>query len=59
MKEKKPPTLGEHEVFYSNASGRKIYVPAESVNTYKAASGWGFLCIRYSSNTNNITDFFI
>lgn len=35
-----PPTLGNDRVFYANASGRKIYVPAASVNTYKAASGW-------------------
>ena len=34
-----PPTLGEH-AFDSNASGRKIYVPSASVETYKAASGW-------------------
>ena len=34
-----PPTLGS-QVFNSNASGRKIYVPAESVDAYKAASGW-------------------
>lgn len=35
-----PPTLGTWNVFSNNASGRKIYVPAESVNAYKAASGW-------------------
>ena len=35
-----PPTLGTWNVFINNASGRKIYVPAESVNAYKAASGW-------------------
>ena len=34
-----PPTLGS-SVFSNNASGRKIYVPSASVNTYKAASGW-------------------
>lgn len=34
-----PPTLGNN-VFDNNANGRKIYVPAESLNTYKAASGW-------------------
>ena len=34
-----PPTLGD-DVFYNNASGRKIYVPSASVATYKAASGW-------------------
>ena len=34
-----PPTLGSG-VFKDNATGRKIYVPSESVNAYKAASGW-------------------
>ena len=34
-----PPTLG-YNAFVNNASGRKIYVPAESVNTYKSANGW-------------------
>ena len=40
-----PPTadLGGHSywsAFDGNASGRKIYVPTESVDAYKAASGW-------------------
>ena len=34
------PTLDTNSIFTDNASGRKFYVPAESVNTYKAASGW-------------------
>lgn len=34
-----PPTLGT-TVFSGNASNRKIYVPAESVNAYKAATNW-------------------
>ena len=34
-----PPTLGT-EVFNNNASGRKIYVPSASVDTYKAAVNW-------------------
>ena len=34
-----PPTLGSN-AFRDNASGRKIYVPSESVNAYKTASGW-------------------
>ena len=34
-----PPTLGFY-VFDDNASGRKIYVPAESVEAYKAATNW-------------------
>lgn len=35
-----PPTMGDENVFHSNASGRKIYVPSESVNAYKGAFGW-------------------
>lgn len=40
-----PPSLPvapnyQQVTFLNNASGRKIYVPAESVNAYKAASGW-------------------
>ena len=27
-------------MFYDNASGRTIYVPTESVDTYKSASYW-------------------
>lgn len=34
-----PPTIG-NSVFSNNASGRKIYVPDESVDTYKNATGW-------------------
>ncbi|MBR5454439.1 MAG: leucine-rich repeat protein, partial [Rikenellaceae bacterium] len=34
-----PPTLGS-KAFNGNASGRKIYVPAESVDAYKSAEGW-------------------
>lgn len=34
-----PPTLGGY-AFLNNARGRNIYVPAESVDAYKAASGW-------------------
>lgn len=37
-----PPRLGDY-VFYNNASGRKIYVPIESVDKYKDAyanNGW-------------------
>ncbi|MBQ2364397.1 MAG: leucine-rich repeat domain-containing protein [Alistipes sp.] len=33
------PSLGEY-VFNQNASGRKIYVPRESVESYKQAHGW-------------------
>ena len=35
-----PPTGGYSTTFAGNASGRKIYVPADSVNTYKTDSGW-------------------
>ena len=34
------PKLGEVYVFGDNAYDRKIYVPAKSVQTYKAAKGW-------------------
>ena len=34
-----PPTLGTNAFSY-NASGRKIYVPSASVETYKSATNW-------------------
>ena len=34
-----PPT-GDDLMFYDNASGRKIYVPTESVDAYKSAEYW-------------------
>lgn len=34
-----PPT-GDDLMFYDNASGRKIYVPTESVDAYKSAECW-------------------
>ena len=34
-----PPTGGS-VMFYSNASGRKIYVPRASESAYEAARGW-------------------
>ena len=34
------PPMGGSDMFYKNASGRKIYVPMESVEAYKSASGW-------------------
>jgi hypothetical protein len=34
-----PPALGSY-AFVANGSGRKIYVPAESVEAYKSAEGW-------------------
>ncbi len=35
-----PPALGGTYVFDDNGSGRKIYVPTESVSAYKSAYGW-------------------
>ena len=34
------PPAGGSNMFYSNASGRKIYVPMESVEAYKSAYFW-------------------
>ena len=34
-----PPAGGSY-MFYKDASGRKIYVPMESVEAYKSAEGW-------------------
>ena len=34
------PPAGGYDMFLSNASGRKIYVPMESVEAYKGASYW-------------------
>ena len=39
------PPAGDSSMFYGNASGRKIYVPMESVEAYKSASYWS----NYSS----------
>ena len=36
----KTPPRGRDYMFYNNASGRKIYVPRESVKAYKSAEGW-------------------
>ena len=36
----KTPPAGSYEMFSYNASGRKIYVPMESVEAYKSAQGW-------------------
>ena len=37
-----PPT-GGYEMFYKNASGRKIYVPRNSVSAYKSAQYWYYI----------------
>ena len=34
------PPAGNYQMFDGNASGRKIYVPMESVEAYKSAYGW-------------------
>ena len=34
------PPAGGDNMFYNNASGRKIYVPTDSVEAYKTAEGW-------------------
>ena len=34
------PPSGDSSMFYNNASGRKIYVPTESVRAYKTAEFW-------------------
>ena len=39
VKRTTPPTLGS-EAFSNNSRNLVIYVPSESVDTYKAASGW-------------------
>ena len=36
------PPIGSDNMFYNNASGRKIYVPTESVEAYKSASYWSY-----------------
>jgi hypothetical protein len=35
-----PPELAYKNIFYGNASGRKFYVPAESLQAYKTARYW-------------------
>ena len=36
------PPAGGTDMFYGNASGLTIYVPRNSVDLYKSASGWSF-----------------
>ena len=47
-----PPTLGSN-VFDNNASGRRIFVPYESLNAYKTAPGWS----DYASSIEEISEF--
>ena len=57
-----PPTGGSN-MFNSNASGRKIYVPSESVGDYKTAAYWsnyasdilGIQSLTLNENTSNST----
>ena len=52
-----PPT-GGYNMFYSNASGRKIYVPTESVGLYKAAQWWSDYSnaiVGYGDESGDIT----
>ena len=35
-----PPALGDKYVFDHNSEGRKIYVPSESLDTYKSHADW-------------------
>lgn len=51
-----PPTMGHTvygtlEAFDNNKDGRKIYVPAESVDIYKSAEGWS----KYADYIESIT----
>ena len=53
-----PPSLGSN-VFYVNGSGRKIYVPAESVDAYKSAEYWSDYAdaiVGYDFNTTITPD---
>jgi hypothetical protein len=45
-----PPTLGTN-VFYNTNANLKIFVPANSVDTYKAASGWSNYSYRIQAIT--------
>jgi hypothetical protein len=45
-----PPTLGGSNVFNSNTSGRRIYVPTGSVNAYKSATYWS----KYASDIEGV-----
>lgn len=46
-----PPTMGSSVFFNSNLTA--IYVPAESVKTYKAASGWSTYASRIQAIPNS------
>lgn len=47
-----PPTLGT-SVFNSTSSNLVIYVPAESVDTYKAATNWSSYASKIQAIPNN------
>ena len=46
-----PPTLGSY--VFSYAPNQVIYVPAESVDTYKAASGWSSYASKIQAIPSN------
>ena len=46
-----PPTLGESALDYTNNC--PIYVPAASVDVYKAASGWSTYASRIQAIPNS------
>ena len=41
-----PPPIGGLSMFDNNASDRKIYVPMESVSSYRMAMYWGNYAIE-------------
>ena len=53
-----PPALGGY-AFDANGSGRKIYVPAGSVNAYKSAYGWSEYAdaiVSYNFETGEVVE---
>ena len=54
-----PPTLGGSYVFDANVAGRKIYLPAASVNDYKSAenwSGYASYIVGYNFETGEVVE---
>ena len=52
VKSTTPPTLG-YSIFYDVSQNLVIYVPAESVNAYKSASGWSSYADKIQAIPNN------
>lgn len=48
-----PPTSGGSSMFRNAANDFVIYVPAESVSTYKSATGWSYYAIRIQAIPNS------